>query len=168
MATTLLTYDALGFDPDVLPIIAGDVPGYFPLVNGRRVVALEDGANEYAVVTRATVMPQAYAGGTLTAYIYYIHGATSGSDVWEVYVEAVTDGDATDLDSTTSFDSVNTATVGVPATAGYLDVAAVTLTNKDSVAAGDLVRFLVRRDSDAAGDDASGIAYIQTMEIRES
>lgn len=82
--------------------------------------------------------------------------------------EAVTEADATDLDSATGFDSVNTTTETVPGTAGYLGICDVTLTNKDSVAAGDMVRFLVRRDSDAAGDDAAASAYLIALEIQEA
>lgn len=167
MANALLNYDASAFVGDSVPVTAGDLAAYFDVLQGRLVLVFPDGADEYAAVTRAVAMPQQYAAGALTALIGYISGATTGDIVWEVYVEAVTDGDATDLDSTTSFDTVNTATVTVPGTAGHLDVASITLTNKDSVAAGDLVRFLLRRDSDAAGDTAAADARVMWLEIRE-
>lgn len=167
MATTLLTYDALGFDPAVVPLVAGDRTAYVTMLQGRTLLAFIDGADESGAYTRSVEMPQAYAGGALTAKLYIITAATSGSVVWEVYVEAVTDADATDLDAAASWDTANSATVAVPATAGYLDVVSVTLTNKDSVAAGDLVRFGVRRDSDAGGDDAAATAYLIAMSIQE-
>lgn len=167
MATTLLNFDAACFDGDNVPVTASDKAAYFDSINGRTVLVYPDGSDEYAAYTRAVEMPQAYAGGTLTAKLGIFTAATTGSVCWEVYVEAVTDADATDLDSTTSFDSVNTATVAVPGTAGYLDVVSITLTNKDSVAAGDMVRFLVRRDADAAGDDAAASAYLVWLAIQE-
>lgn len=168
MATTLLNFDAASMDGDTVPVTAGDKAAYFDSINGRLMLVFPDGADEYAAVTRAVAMPQAYAGGTLTAKLHFITGATANEVVWEVYVEAVTEADATDLDAATSFDSVNTTTETVPGTAGYLGICDVTLTNKDSVAAGDMVRFLVRRDSDAAGDDAAASAYLIAVEIQEA
>jgi len=167
MATTLLQFDASALDGDTVPVTAGDKAAYFDSINGRFCMVFPDGADEYAAVTKAVEMPQAYAAGTLTAKLGIFTGATTGSVVWEVYVEAVTDGDAVDLDSATSFDTVNTSTVAVPATAGHPDVVSITLTNKDSVAAGDMVRFLVRRDSDVAGDDAAASAYVLWLAIQE-
>lgn len=168
MATTLLIFDAAAFDGDSVPVTPGDKAAYFDVVNGRMVLVFPDGADEYAAVTRAVVMPQAYTGGTISAKIYYFTGATSGSVDWEAQVEAVTDGDALDLDSATGFDTANASTVAVPATAGHIDVASITLTNKDSVDIGDMVRFLVRRDSDDAGDNAAATAYVVAVEIQEA
>jgi len=168
MATTLLNFDATSFDGDTVPVTASDKAAYFDSINGRLVLVFPDGADEYAAVSHAVAMPQAYAAGTISAKIYYFTAATTGNVDWEVYVEAVTDGDATDLDSATSFDTANASTVAVPATAGHLDVASITLTNKDSVAAGDMVRFLLRRDSDDAGDDAAASAYVVAVEIQEA
>lgn len=168
MATTLLQYDATSFDGDTVPVQAGDLAAVFDVINGRTVLVFIDGANETAAVTKAVNMPQAYAGGTLTAILSYFTAATANELQLEVQVAAVTDGDATDLDSTTTFDTINTATPTVPATAGHLDQVSITLTNKDSVAAGDMLRFLVRRDSDHANDDAAATMYLLSMEIREA
>jgi len=167
MATTLIQFDASSFEGDSVPVTAGDLAAYFDVINGRTVVVFPDGADEYAAVTKAIEMPQAYASGTITAKIGIFTAATTGSVDWEVYVEAVTDADAIDLDSATSFDSANASTVAVPATAGYIDVVSITLTNKDSVDAGDMVRFLVRRDSDDGADDAAANAYVVWMAIQE-
>lgn len=167
MPNTLLQFDATSFDGDTVPVTASDLAAYFDSLNGRTVLVFPDGTDESAAVTKAVEMPQQYASGTITAKIGYFTGATSGAVVWEVYVEAVTDADATDLDSSTSFDSVNTTTDTVETTAGYLGVASVTLTNKDSVAAGDMVRFLLRRDSDNGSDNAAASAYVLWMAIQE-
>jgi len=167
MANTLLQFDAANFDGDNVPVTAGDKAAYFDVLQGRTVLVYPDGSDEYAAVTRAVEMPQQYAAGTLTAKIGYFTGATANGIQLEVYVEAVTDGDATDLDAGTSFDAANTANPTVPATAGYIDVASITLTNKDSVAAGDMVRFLLRRDVDHANDTAAASVYVLWLAIQE-
>lgn len=116
-------------------------------------------------------MPSAYTGsGTLKADIHYMMAsATSGTVNFEVSVEAVTAADATDLDAGESFDSVNSGSATVPGTAGYLGVMTITLTNKDSVAAGDYVRLKLDRDGDDGGSDdtATGDAYVMLVVVRE-
>jgi hypothetical protein len=168
VAQTLIQWDAGSLDGDTVPVTAGDLPATYDSINGRLFLVFPDGTDETAAVGRALEMPQSYAASTLTAKIGYITGATANEVIWEVYVEAVTPADAVDLDSATSFDSVNTTTDTVPATAGHLKVASVTLTNKDSVAAGDMVRILLRRDSDHANDDAAASAYVLWVAIQEA
>lgn len=167
MATTILNYDVGSFVGDNLPVTAGDKAAYQKYINGGWYVAFPDGADEYAAVSAWQRVPQNYAGGALTANIGFITGATTGDVVFEVYVFAITSGDAVDLDSTTSYDAVNSATIAVPATAGYAQVSSITLTNKDSIAAGDIVRILVRRDSDHASDTAAADFYLATVDIQE-
>ena len=71
-----------------------------------------------------------------------------------VEVMAVTDGEDVDTDS---FDTANaSAETTVPGTAGLMDEISITLTNADSLAAGDYVAVRLSRDADNAGDDASG------------
>jgi len=159
---TLLEYDADGF---VLP--TSSAPGR-DVVQNRPILAFDGSAVE-TCYTKPAAMPGQYAGGTLKADIgYMMASATSGKVDFEVSVEAVSDGDTVDLDAGASFDTVNAANVTVPATAGYLDVLTVTLTNKDSVAAGDLVTFRLERDADDATDDtATGDARVLWVEIWE-
>ena len=175
MATTLLTFVATDFVGDAVPVTAGDIQASLTMVNGRMVCDFPDGAAESAAVTPAVEMPAAYAAGTLTAKLAYFSTATSGEHDMEVYVEAVTAGDTLDQDSATGFDAANQGFATVPATAGYLGLLSITLTNKDSVAVGDSVRFLVRRDSDETvggtgnnGDDASGTFRLLWMSIEEA
>lgn len=116
-------------------------------------------------------MPAAYTGsGTLKADLHYIMAsATSGGVDWDVYVEAVTAADAMDLDSAESFDSANGGNGTVPGTAGYLGVITVTLTNKDSVAAGDYVRLKIERDADdGTNDTATGDARLLQVVVYEA
>lgn len=130
-----------------------------------------DAAAQESSLSPAFQMPAAYTGsGTLKVDIHYIMAsATSGTVNFEVSVEAVTAADATDLDAGESFDSVNSGSATVPGTAGYLGVMTITLTNKDSVAAGDYVRLKVDRDGDDAGSDdsAAGDAYVLLVVVRE-
>lgn len=135
------------------------------LVNRRPTLAFDAATNETAYWT--SVVPQGWTG-TITAYIYYVMAsATSGDTDWDVAVEAITDADAVDLDATTSFDTVNsTDNTTVPGTAGYMDVITVTLTNADSAAAADYIRFSLTRD--AVSDTATGDAYVLAVEIRDA
>jgi len=44
----------------------------------------------------------------------------------------------------------------------------ITLTNADSVAAGDYVRIAINRDADNGSDTATGDAYLLAVEVREA
>jgi hypothetical protein len=105
----------------------------------------------------------------LSAIIHLFgNAAGTNSTYWEVAVEAVTPGDATDLDSTTSFATVNTGNVAMPSTQGHLTSLSVTLTNNDSIAAGDYVRVSLARDANNASDNFAADAYVVLVEIREA
>jgi len=80
--------------------------------------------------------------------------ATTGTVMLSCEVMAVTDGDAAAVD-TDSYDTINNSSAKtVPGTVGYLDEISLTLTNADSVAAGDWVAIKLRRD--ASGGSATG------------
>lgn len=154
-----------------LPMGAEFPTAAFPqltLVNARPVLAYDAATQETAYWT--AIAPQGLTG-TLTAVItYMMASATSGLIEFEVALEAVSDGDATDLDAGTSFATVNSSgAVTVPATAGYIDQVSVTLTNNDSIAAGDYFRLSVSRDSDdATNDTAAADLYCLAAELRDS
>lgn len=135
------------------------------VANRRPVLAFDASTNETA--QWAAVAPQGLTG-TLTALIHYIMAsATTGDIDWDVSLEAVSDGDTVDLDAADSFDTVNsTDNTTVPGTAGHIDVVSVTLTNADSIAAGDYFRLRVTRD--AASDTASGDALVLEVELRDA
>lgn len=100
-------------------------------------------------------MPPDYTSGLTAKIPFSAASATSGTFIFGVYVMAVTPGDSAD-NNTDSYASVNTsAGTTVPGTAGYLGEISVTLTNADSLAAGDEARIKVCRDvSDTATGDA--------------
>lgn len=135
----------------------------------RQRLAYDDTTDESAV-SRERIMPATYTGlGTLKAAVRYeMATAASGGVKFDVQVEAVTAGDAVDLDASDSFDSSNTNYGTVPATAGYPQEIIITLTNKDSVAAGDDLRIkLFRRPSDTTNDTANGDARVKLVRIYE-
>ena len=148
----------INFDPDCFIPPSTNSPDRGVAQNRTYLAFNAEAATNENCFTPAFRMPTAYTGtGTLKLAIgYFAASATSGDVKWDVAVEAVTDADAVDLDTASSFDTENTATVTVPATQGYLDVATITLTNKDSVAAGDMVRLQIICDSEDAATTTTG------------
>ena len=129
-------------------------------------LAFDDSADEGAA-TGMFAMPSEYTGtDTLKAKVYYYTAATSGTFACNIYFEAFTDGDAVALNTAQSVDTGgNAGSATVPGTAGHLDVITITLSNKDSVAAGDLCRLLIVRD--VSEDGASGDVYLANIELYE-
>lgn len=171
---SLITLDAAAFDIDDLPILAGDAEcGKTRLANsGRRALAFDPDQSEAAFSPQFT-MPGNYAGGTLMATAkgcFASETTVTNEAVIQIAFEAVTMGsDSEDLDADEGFDTYNTGVeIDPPGTAGYPFEAESTLTNKDSVAAGDLCRLAIRRDHDDAADEASGDLYVLEIELWES
>lgn len=154
----------------ILTPLAAEFPasGYAALtsINNRPVLAFDAAADEAAQWT--FVAPQGVTGA-LTAVLTLIGGAAgTNSTYWQVAVEAVTSADATDLDSATSFDTVNTGNVAMPSTQGHMVQLSITLTNADSIAAGDYVRVSIARDADNGSDNFAADTYLLAAEIREA
>lgn len=126
-------------------------------------LAFDASTNEAA--TFPFVMPQSYGGGTLTLVVTgKMASATTGDVDLDAEVEARSAGEALDADS---FDTANsTDNTTVPGTAGLSFEVSITLTNKDSVAVGDLVRLRLTRD--AVSDTATGDVEIYGVDLRES
>lgn len=89
--------------------------------------------------------------GTLKARITFrMASATSGTVNFNVAIEAIADADNFDTDAGSSFDTNNASgAVTVPGTAGVQKTVEVTLTNNDSLAAGDMFRLRVQRPSES-------------------
>jgi hypothetical protein len=102
-------------------------------------------------------MPADYASGPVLKVQYKMTSATTGDVIWAGSIAAISDGDSTDADAKV-FATANTATVTVPGTAGFIDEASITMTNADSVAAGDFVVVRIARQGAAGGDTATGDA----------
>lgn len=166
---SLIPLPATAFVADTSPVVTGDNPAGFVQHKGRPAWTFDGGADEEAVKSAPVEMPSQYTGSGLTAKVHGASQNTTQAAVWDVRLEAVTPGtDTIDLSDTESFDGANTGTMDFAGTtAGDPQVVSVTLTNADSVAAGDLVRVLVRRATQDAADDASGndaILYSVTLE----
>jgi hypothetical protein len=103
------------------------------------------------------------------ADIYYsMASATTNNVVMEVAVEAVTAGDALNVNTTSSFAATNSVTDAVPGSTGYLDSVTVTLTNNDSIEPGDKCRLQFNRDANNASDTATGDMYLWSIVLRDS
>jgi hypothetical protein len=100
-------------------------------------------------------MPADYASAPVLKVQYKMASATSNSIVLDGRIAAVSDGDSQDVDAN-AFANANTATKTVPGTAGHLDEVSITLTNADSLAAGDFTIVYLARLSGDASDTATG------------
>lgn len=116
------------------------------------------------------IAPQGLTGAITVVITYCMASATTGAVRWEALLEAITDGDSTDTDAATSFDSTNSAGATVPGTAGFIDQISITMTNADSIAAADYFRLSVNRDANGTTgtDDATGDAQILAVELRDA
>lgn len=119
---------------------------------GRMVLAFDPTTKESACWSFAC---PAYTGTPDLIISYYMVSAVANTVDLDVEVEAIGDGDSTDMDAVDSFDTANSQdSVTVPSTAGYPDQITIALTNRDSMAADEMLRFRISRD--APNDDASG------------
>lgn len=155
-------------DDFLIPTSGGCERGYLTTYD-RQYLAYDDTTVE-AAKSKVFEWPADYAGsGTVKVKLFLIAAsATSGKFDFDVSVEAITPADAVDLDGAESFDTANSGDVTVGSTAGYLFTLVISLANKDSVAAGDLVRVKVERDADdGTNDTASGDARLLSAKIYE-
>lgn len=138
------------------------------MVNRRPVLAFDASADE--TVWWTFVAPQGLTTPLTVVITYMMASAITNAVGWQAAIEAVSDGDTTDLDAVTSFDSQNSVSVSVPGTQGYIDQASITLTSNDAIAAGDYVRLAVNRDANGSAvlDTATGDAYLLAVELRDS
>lgn len=136
------------------------------VVNTRPALAYDAATQETAYWT--FIAPQGLSGALSCVLTLIGNAAGTNSTYWEVAVEAITSADATDLDSAASFDTVNTGNVAMPATQGHMVQVSITLTNADSIAAGDYVRVSIARDADNGSDNFAADAYLLAAEIREA
>jgi len=155
----------------MLPVTAAKISGDFITNPARIDNGLGGGALLFAADQTESAMwvfrmPENY-GSALTAKLQYsMASATSGKVDMEVEVMAVSDGDSQDLD-TASFAAVNEIAGGttVPGTAGYLDEISITLSNADSLTAGDLVYIRINRDHDDTDDTAAGDLEMRALSL---
>lgn len=133
------------------------------VINNRPVLLFDGTTDEFAYWT--TIAWQGLSGAlTAIVHCFAVTGA-SGTLSFDCALEAITDGDTTNLNTTDSFGTDNTGTGTVGGT-GYEETVSITLTNNDSIAVGDLVRVRLNRDN--AGDGVTGDVAVTAIEIREA
>jgi hypothetical protein len=151
-------------------LVSGDLAATLENHNGRAALAF-DATDEEAALSPEYIMPEGYGGSTLKAGIVIAADSdTTNGCVFDVFVEAKTpSSDTIDMETADSWDLANSSgDIDLSGTtAGDPILVTITLTNKDSVAAGDLVRFGIRRDTDHANDDASGDIFLYSVRIYE-
>ncbi len=166
---TLLVLPASSFIGDSnAQLVAGDAAAFFDVFKDRPCLVFDD-TDEAAAVSHPLVMPSQYTGTGLTCKVHlFSASATSSNFRIDAFVEAFTPGtDTTDQETATSWDTANSASQALASTAGRPYSLSITLTNADSVAAGDVFRLGIRRDSDHADDAATGHCYVQAVEIND-
>ncbi len=136
------------------------------LVNARPVLAFDAATSEAAYWT--FIAPQGLAGALSVVLSLIGNGAGTNPTYWRAQLEAITSADATDLDAATSFDTANAGSIAMPTTQGHMVQLTITLTNADSIAAGDLVRLSIDRDAANASDTFAADAYLLAVELREA
>ena len=103
-------------------------------------------------------------GSTLTVNgVFYMASATSGNVVLAAQIACTSDTDA----SVTAkvFASSNSSTVAVPGVAGTDKAFSITMTNADSVAAGDWFSLAFYRDADNGSDNATGDLNLKMLDM---
>jgi hypothetical protein len=138
------------------------------VVNGRLVLAFDAATDELCVLKG--VAPQGLTGALTLVVQGFMASAVANTVGLRAAIEAFTPGDAVDLDAAESYDAENYATsAAVPGTAGFPFSTTITLTNADSMAAGDQYRIRFGRDADGTGstDSATGDFYVTEIESRD-
>ena len=151
-------------------LVAGDVYALLDVFNGNMIYKFDD-TEEMAIVSKRFRMPTQYAAGVLKAELGFFMASDNTNDVaFDVFIEAVTPGsDTIDLETATGWDSANPGTISVSgSTAGDPLSMTITLTNKDSIAAGDWCRVGIRCDTDSANHDVSGFTYLDICHLLET
>lgn len=131
----------------------------------KRVVLAFDAATDEAAYWKF-IARQGLTGTMKIIIQYWMASATTGTIAFEVSIEKTTPDAAFDMEGAASFDTANAGNETVPGTQGYLGKIEITLTNKDSIAAGD--SFRVKVEFDTATATAAGDCYMYAGELQDS
>lgn len=123
-----------------------------------------DGTTEQWCAFKTTVPADFSAGTAPVAKVAYVmDSAIAGGIAADVRIAAMSDGDASI--GAKAFGAANIATTSVPRAVGTLDIVSVTLTNRDSMAAGDVLWVYLGRATGNAGDTAAGFMDVSALSI---
>ena len=127
--------------------------------------------NSFDAATKETLffefIPDNYSSGNLTLDLYWYADTASANDViWGAQIAAITpDSDTQDVE-TKSLATANTVTDTHLGTTGQrLHKATITISNLDSIAAGDVVKLAIYRDAAQGGDTMTGDAHLWRARI---
>lgn len=153
------SYDYATAGQTMLPVTGG---------TPRPAMSFDPAVDQYAVYT--TVAPQGLTNTLSVVLTLMGDAAGTNSTYWEASVEAVTHGEANseNLLSADSFATANTGNVAMPTTKGKIVSLSITLTNADSIVAGDYVRLKIMRDANHASDNFAAVAWLLALELREA
>jgi len=111
-----------------------------------------------------------YGSGNITLEIdWYADTATSGDAIFGAQLSAITPNTDTQDVETDGLATANTVTDTHLGTTGQrIHTCSITISNLDSIAAGDLVHLRLYRDADAAGDTMTGDAIVCGLRLSYS
>lgn len=171
MATLMILPQSLFTGDEDAQLVSGDVAASPENIQSSRAWWAFDDTAEEAIASLEMVMPSQYTGSGLAIIVHgFFKSEITATDEarWDVFVEAVTPGaDTLDMEATASWAAANSADMVPGSTAGDLVSISITLTNADSIAAGDTFRIGIRRDTDHANDTATGDACILACELKD-
>lgn len=131
--------------------------------NNIPVLDFDDTTEESAVFLGIIPEAASLGSGLIVKIHWTATSATSGDCRWGAQIQRNT----TDLDSD-SFDTATEGTSTTNGTSGIITVTSLTLTNIDSVAAGDSFRLKIYRDVTDAADTMAGDAELVAVEVRSA
>lgn len=121
------------------------------------------------IVMWSFIVPNDFVTSAVLRVFYKMASAITGAVRYECFIQCVTPGDSQDID-TNNYDSTNNTGDTVPGTAGYMKTFTITLTNRDSMAAGDYCILRLNRDADGTTgtDDATGDCEVVAVNFEYS
>ena len=155
----------------LIPILSGVFDGTNPpsvgfSTAGRPYLAFDQATDELIVYSFR--MPENYASALVAKIIWSGSTSTTATHTatWSVEVMATTPETDSVANDTDSFDTANTADDDIlGTTAKRPQLVSITLTNADSVAAGDYVAIRLSRDANAANDDLTEDAWVWAFSL---
>ncbi len=135
----------------------------------RRALAISfDGTTAQSVTSEAIAVSGLTTPLTLFCMTIF-PTATSGSAIFEASIMAVASGDAINLITTESFDTVNVSSaINAPASVGYPVSFSITLTNNDAIAASKFVVLKIARKPSDASDTIATAAYLLAARLDDA
>lgn len=110
-------------------------------------------------------VPADYASGGAVKLLWMTNSASSNNVVWGARIGAVTPADADTPVEHAEAAASTTTTAGNATEARRLIETAITLSNLDSIAAGDLATLIVYRDADNASDTLAADAELISVAL---